>query len=171
MVRPEKPAPDTLASGTMRPGAPSVVRLGANSGWLVRIRSDRDWRSPSQGMKHLLEKFAAALRPAPAEHSHHTGGHKVFVRIDQPLMADRRLRKYQQPLHSALMLARLGHVTGGGSVQGTDGTIQWISIDMRLRDLDGALHFACAKLRELGAPARSIVKFERDGKHVVQSIA
>ncbi len=121
-------------------------------------------------MKHLLEKFAAALRPAPAEHSHHTGGHKVFVRIDQPLMADRRLRKYQQPLHSALMLARLGHVTGGGSVQGTDGTIQWISLDVRLRDLDGALVFACAKLRDLGASARSVVKFQRGGATVTQTL-
>jgi len=86
-------------------------------------------------------------------------------------MADRRQRKYQHPLHSALMLAHLGHVTGGGSVQGTDGTIQWISIEMRLRDLDGALHFACAKLRELGAPAHSTVKFERNGRHITQPIA
>ena len=124
-------------------------------------------------MKHLLEKFAAALRSdsVPAEHSHHTGGHKVFVRIDESLMAERRQRKYQHPLHNALMLAHLGHVTGGGSVQGTDGTIQWISIEMRLRDLDGALHFACAKLRELGAPARSTVKFERNGRHITQPIA
>ena len=95
----------------------------------------------------------------------------MFVRIDESLMADRRQRKYQQPLHAALMLAHLGHVSGGGSVQGTDGTIQWISIEMRLRDLDGSLHFACAKLRELGAPARSTVKFERNGHHVTQPIA
>ena len=126
-------------------------------------------------MKRLLEKFASALRaeqvpasPAPAAR---TTGHKVFVRIDEALMADRRLRKYQHPLHSALMRAGLGHVTGGGSVQGTDGTIQWISIEMRLRDLDGALHFACAKLRELGAPARATVKFEQGSKQITRSIA
>jgi len=123
-------------------------------------------------MKRLLEKVSSLLgsEPAPVGHSHPARGYKVFVRIDEPLMADRRQRKYQNPLHSALMLAHLGHVTGGGSVQGTDGTIQWISIDMRLRDLDGSLHFACAKLRELGAPASSTVKFERNGKPVTQSI-
>jgi hypothetical protein len=95
----------------------------------------------------------------------------VFVRIDEPLMADRRIRKYEKPLHSALMLARIGHVSGGGSVQGTDGTIHWISLELRLRDLDGALHFACAKLRELGAPKSSTVKFEYGGRTIVRPIA
>ncbi len=123
-------------------------------------------------MKRLLEKVLPALRSAPQPHhpARHPGGHKVFARINESLMADKRLRKYQKPLHSALMLAHVGHVTGGGSVQGTDGTIQWISIEMVLKDLDGALHFACAKLRELGAPARSTVKFKRDGVEVTESI-
>ena len=124
-------------------------------------------------MKHLLAKVASAFRqdPSSGKSAHLSGGHRVFVRIDEALMADRRQRKYQQPLHSALMLARLGHVSGGGSIQGTDGSIQWISIEMRLHDLDGALHFACAKLRELGASARSTIKFEQDGKQITRSIA
>ncbi len=121
-------------------------------------------------MKRLLAQVAAAISPGATAHPHHARGHKVFARIDEPLMAERRLKKYQQPLHSALMLARLGHVTGGGSVQGTDGAIQWISLEMNLKDLDGALHFACGKLRELGAPARSTVKFQRGGAEVVRPI-
>lgn len=78
-------------------------------------------------------------------------------------MADRRMAKYQKPLHSALVAARLGRVTGGGSVQGTDGSIQWISLELELKDLGTALFFAQAKLRDLGAPARSFLKFEREG--------
>ena len=123
-------------------------------------------------MRRLLEKVTSVLRselrPEPAHH--HKAGHKVFVHIDEPLTADRRLRKYQKPLHQALMLAHLGHVTGGGSVQGTDGTIHWISIEMRLNDLDGALHFACGKLRELGASTRSTVKYQHAGSTVVRPI-
>ena len=123
-------------------------------------------------MKRLLEKVTSVLRsetrPVPA--SQHKAGHKVFVRIDEPLTADRRLRKYQKPLHQALMLAHLGHVTSGGSVQGTDGTIHWISLELQLRDLDGALHFACGKLRELGASARSTVKYHHAGSAVVRAI-
>lgn len=123
-------------------------------------------------MKRLLEKVAAALRTTatPSAPTHHTGGFRVHVRIDESLMADRRVAKYQQPLHAALMLARLGHVASGGSVQGTDGTIQWISLDLRLRDLDGALVFACAKLRDLGAAPRSVVKFQRGGATVTQPL-
>ncbi len=127
---------------------------------------------PSLPMKRLLEKMLPALAPTPRpHHSHrHAAGHKVFARINESLMAEKRLRKYQKPLHSALMLAHVGHVTGGGSVQGTDGSIQWISIEMVLKDLDGALHFACARLRELGAPAHSTVKFKRDGVDVTEPI-
>lgn len=127
---------------------------------------------PTLPMKRLLEKMLPALAPTPRpHHSHrHAAGHKVFARINESLMAEKRLRKYQKPLHEALLLAHVGHVTGGGSVQGTDGTIQWVSIELSLRDLDGALHFACAKLRELGASARSTVKFKQGGTEVVQTI-
>ncbi len=123
-------------------------------------------------MKHLLERVASAMWPgAAAPHrGARAGVYKVYARIEEPLMAERRMKKYQHPLHSALMLARQGHVTSGGSVQGTDGTIQWISIEMVLKDLDGALHFACGKLRELGAPAGSVVKFQRAGTEVVLPI-
>ena len=123
-------------------------------------------------MRRLLEKVLPSLRSAPEPHrpARPTGGHRVYVRIDEPLMAEKRLRKYQKPLHEALLLAHVGHVTGGGSVQGTDGTIQWVSIELSLGDLDGALHFACAKLRELGASARSTVRFKQGGTEVVQTI-
>ncbi len=124
-------------------------------------------------MKRLFEKVASAIRSQPSGSAVHVvrTSHKVFARIEEPLMAEKRLRKYQRPLHQALMLAGLGHVTGGGSVQGTDGSIQWISLDMELKDLDGALLFACAKLRELGAPARSTVKFKQDGAETSRTIA
>lgn len=124
-------------------------------------------------MKSLLDRVAAAFRPAanPRPPAGPTDGFKVFVRIDESLMADRRIRKYEKPLHAALMLARLGHVVGGGSVQGTDGTIHWVSLELRLRDLEGALHFACAKLRELGARETSTVKFEYHGRSITRPIA
>ncbi len=124
-------------------------------------------------MKSLLDKVAAAFRPVarPRPPAAPADGFKVFVRIDEALMADRRIRKYEKPLHAALMLARLGHVAGGGSVQGTDGTIHWVSLELRLRDLEGALHFACGKLRELGARETSTVKFEQGGRSVVRPIA
>lgn len=123
-------------------------------------------------MKHLLEKVASALRSdtRPRTSASSGDGFKVFVRIEQPLMAERRIRKYEKPLHAELMLAHLGHVTGGGSVQGTDGTIHWISVELKLRNLDGALHFACAKLRELGAPAGSTVKYTEAGRPVTRQL-
>ena len=81
-------------------------------------------------------------------------------------MADQRLAKYQQPLHRALVRAHLGQVTGGGSVQGTDGAIHWISLQLELKDLDAALLFARGKLRDLGAPEGSTLKFKK-GHHSV----
>lgn len=119
-------------------------------------------------MKRILQQVAAVFRPASTRTPHrgHEGGHFVFAHIADALMAERRMSKYQQPLHRALVGARFGRVTGGGSVQGTDGAIQWVSLELELKDLDAALFFALAKLRALGAPPRSYLKFERAGRSV-----
>lgn len=85
----------------------------------------------------------------------------VFARIEEPLMPLQRGRKYEDPLNRALLQAGLGKVTGGGSVQGTDGTIEWISLDMQLVDLGEALDFVRTKLQELGAPKGSVLKFKK----------
>ena len=85
-------------------------------------------------------------------------------------MAERRMAKYQQPLNRALVRAGIGQVTGGGSVQGTDGAIHWISLQLELKDLDAALLFALGKLRDLGAPRGSTLKFKKGHHSVVVPI-
>lgn len=87
----------------------------------------------------------------------------VFARIDDPLMPLERGRKYEDPLNRALLQAGLGRVTGAGSVQGLDSSIEWISLDLQLTDLDEALEFTRAHLRELGAPRGSVLKFKKGG--------
>ncbi len=72
-----------------------------------------------------------------------------------------RGRKYEDPLNSALRRAGLGRVTGGGSVQGLDGSIEWISLDLELFDLGAGLEFVRDQLRALGAPKGSVLKFKK----------
>ncbi len=69
--------------------------------------------------------------------------------------------KYEDPLDRALTNAQLGRVTGGGSVQGLDGAIEWISLDLELVDMDESVDFVRSKLRALGAPSGSVLKFKR----------
>ena len=86
----------------------------------------------------------------------------VFARIEEALMPLPRGTKYEDPLNRALLQAGFGKVTGGGSVQGIDGSIEWVSLDMQLTNLGEALEFARAKLEELGAPKGSVLKFRKD---------
>ncbi len=85
----------------------------------------------------------------------------VFARIEEPLMPLERGRKYEDPLNSALRRAGLGRVAGGGSVQGLDGSIEWISLDLELFDLGLGLEFVRDQLRALGAPKGSVLKFKK----------
>jgi len=94
----------------------------------------------------------------------------VFARIEESLMPLQRGQKYEDPLNRALLQAGLGRVTGGGSVQGHAGVIEWISLDIQLVDLGPALEFLRAKLLALGAPERTVLKFRKDGAVVTVQI-
>ncbi len=123
-------------------------------------------------MKRFLQRVANALglggRPRRAGHD--AGQCLVFARIDDPLMPFERGRKYEVPLDRALKQSGLGRVTGGGSVQGVDGAIEWISLDIQLVDLGPALDFLRAKMLELGAPGNTVLKYRMDGSLVAVQI-
>lgn len=59
------------------------------------------------------------------------------------------------------MRAQFGRVTGGGSGQGFDGAIEGVSLDLQVVDLGAALDFARDKLKDLGAPRGSVLKFRK----------
>jgi hypothetical protein len=116
-------------------------------------------------MRRFLERVARALGigDEPRRAGHDDGQCLVFARIDDPLMPLQRGQKYEDPLNRALKQAGLGRVTGGGSVQGVDGLIEWISLDIQLVDLGPSLEFLQAKLLELGAPENTVLKFRKEG--------
>ena len=72
--------------------------------------------------------------------------------------------RFADPLYRALRERGCGDITGGGGQQGADGRMEWISIDIRLVDLDDALDFARRTLQELGAPPGSEIEYTRDGQ-------
>jgi hypothetical protein len=123
-------------------------------------------------MKRILTKAARALGigDRPRGVGKGDGQCPVYARIEDPLMPLQRGQKYEDPLDRALMQAGLGRVTGGGSVQGVDGSIEWISLDIQLVDLGPALEFLRAKLLELGAPENTVLKFRKEGSVVAIQI-
>ena len=96
--------------------------------------------------------------------------HFVFARIMDPIMPIERGDKYEDPLLDSLEERGLGEVTGGGTQLDKDNKIEWVGIDMQLADLDGAIEFVRRRLRELGAPAGSVLEFKRDGQKVTLPI-
>ncbi|MBK8478061.1 MAG: hypothetical protein IPL39_17685 [Opitutaceae bacterium] len=114
-------------------------------------------------MRNFLEKVTGAIGLGGAKRagSGVLGNCMVFAHIEEPLMPLQRGSKYEDPLNRALAQARLGRVTGGGSVQGIDGSIEWVSLDLQLVDLGPSLDFVRDKLKELGAPRGSVLKFKK----------
>lgn len=105
--------------------------------------------------------------PEPATNSY---PHFVFAKVMDPVMPIDRGTKYEDPLFETLEVRSLGEVTGGGSQLNKENKIEWVGIDIQLADLDGALELVRQRLRELGAPAGSVLEFERDGKQVTVPI-
>lgn len=106
--------------------------------------------------------FRRSARPASAKRRGEAAC-AVYARIEEALMPLDRGRKYEDPLNRALIASGYGRVTGGGSVQGRDGAIEWISLDVELVDLGPALEFLRTRLLELGAAPTTVLKFRKDG--------
>jgi hypothetical protein len=132
-------------------------------------------------MKHISFLVAAALlalglacnhRPPAAKPSAAPAGaalpatHFVFAKVVDPVSPLERASKYEEPLDEALRARELGGVTGGGTSMAQDGGIEWVGIDLDLVNLDHAVEFSRAKLRDLGAPAGSVLEYQVDGKKV-----
>ena len=99
----------------------------------------------------------------------------VFVQIPESIMPVDRGKKYEDPLDAALKAAKLGEVTGGGSQLGEirkDGTrgIEWVGIDVEVTDLERGIPFIKSELLRLGAPATTVLEFNRAGAKVKEQI-
>lgn len=95
----------------------------------------------------------------------------VFAKIIDTSMPLERASKYEDPLNAALKEAKLGEVTGGGTMTNKDRKIEWVGVDMELTDLERGIPFVKNKLRQLGAPKGSKLEYEANGKKVIVDIA
>ena len=97
--------------------------------------------------------------------------HFVFAKILDPVGPIDRASKYEEPLQAALERQGVGEITGGGTMQNADGTIQYIGVDILLDDLDVSLELVHSTLQSLGAPAGSELSFHRGGSPVTLPVA
>jgi hypothetical protein len=97
--------------------------------------------------------------------SKQTYPHFVEVKIAEQLTPEKRGAFYETPLGEFLESNGLGTVNGGGTVltprifPGEMG-IEFVNLDVSLRDLDEALKALRAKLLELGAPVGSTLGYD-----------
>jgi hypothetical protein len=94
----------------------------------------------------------------------------VFVKIQDQVLPIERGSKYEDPLDAALRTAKLGEVTGGGTMMNKDKSIAYVGVDVNLYDLEKGLPFLIAKLRELGAPRGSTIEYTVQGRKVEQPV-
>jgi hypothetical protein len=94
----------------------------------------------------------------------------VIATITESLGPVDRGAIYGDPLDAALAAAGLGTVTGGGSQLDASGTVAFVDLEVALADLDGALGKLRETLQQLGAPAGSVLTFNRAGVTSVISV-
>ena len=85
--------------------------------------------------------------------------HFVFAKIMEPVGPMDRGAKYEDPLDELLEARDAGIVTGGGTQLRKEGGIEWVGLDLQLANLEEALELTRGKLRELGAPAGSVLEY------------
>lgn len=78
--------------------------------------------------------------------------------------------KFADPLYAALQERGFGDLTGGSAQHDEEGRLEWLSIDFRLVNLDGALQFTRRALQRLGAPPGSELEYTVAGQTFTQPI-
>ena len=129
-----------------------VILVGVAIWLLVR---NRQVSQPASGL------------PVPEKGMGSTYPHFVFAKIFDPVEPLARGSKYEDPLDEFLQAQHIGEVTGGGTMQNKDGSIEFVGVDIDLADLGDALQIARKKLIELGAPRGSVFEYQQEGKKVV----
>ncbi|MBS2017266.1 MAG: hypothetical protein JST00_30565 [Deltaproteobacteria bacterium] len=77
-----------------------------------------------------------------------------------------RGERYEDPLSEVLEKEGVAEVTGGGTMQASNGEIEYCGIDLVLHDVDRAVPIVCEVLSELGAPKGSALEYSIGKKRV-----
>lgn len=93
----------------------------------------------------------------------------VFIKIPDPVLPLERAEKYEDPLNRALQDAKLGEVSGGGSMLSAPDAagnrhIEWVGVDADVTELDPGLAVLKRELERLGAPPGTVLEYERNGR-------
>jgi hypothetical protein len=116
-------------------------------------------------------RISAKFPPRQRRESTTPYPHFVFARIMDAVGPMDRGAKYEDPLDELLEARDAGRVTGGGTQMDKEGGIEWVGIDIQLADLEEALELTRNKLRELGAPAGSVLEYRAGGQNRTVIIA
>ena len=124
----------------------------------------------------LVAVFVSSSRArTPAAPQSTDGRTFVFVRVPEALQPLERGTKYEDPLHEALQRGGHGEVTGGGSsLSDPDANgkrhIEWVGLDIELRDLERGLPVLKSELVRLDAPRGTVLEYERGGVAVEEPL-
>ena len=90
----------------------------------------------------------------------------VVVTIRESLDPVQRGKKYEDPLEIALAKAKVGEISGGGTLFSKSRTIEAIQIDVDLTDLKKGIPLLKRELIRLGAPKGTTIEYEYNEKEI-----
>lgn len=117
-------------------------------GWEITLGPVRQMSGP----EFLAMLEAQSAEPDPNSHS-------LYVKIPEAILPVERGEKYDGPLDETLSRHGLGNVTGGGSMLKANKSIDYVGVDVAVKDLQKSLPLIAAKLREIGAPWGTVIQY------------
>ena len=86
----------------------------------------------------------------------------LYVKIPAAIMPLERGEQFEDPLADALQRAGVGEVTGGGSMMRSDGTIDYVGIDVDVTDVKRAVQIIREVMQQQGAPEGTVIEQGED---------
>ena len=139
--------------------------------WLRRTSSDGSETFVVDGMKIRIGPAQEMSGPAFLEMLASRGGDSdpnekyLYIQIADPVTPIERGSKYEEPIDTLLRSGSLGKVTGGGSMMNADGSIKYVGLDVTVYDFHETLPAIAAKLREIGAPEGTVIRYDEEGSN------
>ncbi len=93
----------------------------------------------------------------------------VYAHLNARIMPVDRGERFEDPLADALAEKGFGEVTGGGTMQSSEGEIEFCGIDIDLFDAREGVPFISDFLTQCGAPKGSKLEYELEEKKIEAS--
>jgi len=82
----------------------------------------------------------------------------LYIKIPEKILPLERGKKYEDPINDMLTKAKLGEVSGGGTMLTKEQEIEYVGVDIDTPEPEKTIPLLISKLKEIGAPPGTVIE-------------